>query len=270
MANKMMITKDNDTLYRKARSIVNRGFGIEKWNKQNNPTIFSAFKVFQQLVIEDYGKAFYPLSCLYRESQDVIEEDKNRTQHFAQLAFEWCTANQAINDVELWCDLGEMYLRGFGAEKNYDEALKWYRLAADQNCAVAQNALGSMYRLGLGVSQDYKEAIHWHRLAADQGLDMAQFALGYHYLLGQGVPGDNEEALVWYRLAANQVLAEAQYVLGDLYKLGQGVSQDYDEARKWLQLAADQGYEEAQTDLAVMKKICGSSQSNKGGYLWSL
>ena len=43
------------------------------------------------------------------------------------------------------------------------------RLAAGQGHAVAQYNLGVMYENGRGVRQDYVEAIKWYRLAADQG-----------------------------------------------------------------------------------------------------
>jgi len=49
------------------------------------------------------------------------------------------------------------------------EAVKWYRLAADQGNADAQLFLGGMYNEGQGVLQDYKEAVKWYRLAAEQG-----------------------------------------------------------------------------------------------------
>ncbi|MEI8182452.1 MAG: tetratricopeptide repeat protein, partial [Desulfomonile sp.] len=53
--------------------------------------------------------------------------------------------------------------------QNYEEALKWYRKAADQGDAIAQRFLGFMYYEGQGVPQNYKEALKWYRKAADQG-----------------------------------------------------------------------------------------------------
>ena len=53
--------------------------------------------------------------------------------------------------------------------QNYAEALKWYRLAADQGDAGAQNNLGVMYANGQGVPQDYVRAHMWFNLSAAQG-----------------------------------------------------------------------------------------------------
>ena len=74
-----------------------------------------------------------------------------------------------------------MYDNGQGVPQNYAEALKWYRLAADQGDASAQNNLGVMYAKGQGVPQNYAEALKWYRLAADQGNASAQSNLGFMY-----------------------------------------------------------------------------------------
>ena len=44
-----------------------------------------------------------------------------------------------------------------------------------------------MYRVGEGVKQDYVEAVYWYRLAADQGFATAQDTLGVMYTKGLGV-----------------------------------------------------------------------------------
>ena len=61
-----------------------------------------------------------------------------------------------------------------------------------------------MYATGEGVPQDDGEAVKWFRLAADQGDVSAQFNLGVMYGAGEGVPQDDGEAVKWYRLAADQ------------------------------------------------------------------
>ena len=67
-----------------------------------------------------------------------------------------------------------------------------------------------MYADGEGVPEDDAEAVRWYRLAADQGLANAQYNLGVMYADGEGVPEDDAEAVRWYRLAADQGLANAQ------------------------------------------------------------
>jgi TonB family protein len=59
-----------------------------------------------------------------------------------------------------------------------------------------------MYDKGQGVTQDYAEAVRWYKLAAEQGDVRAQFNLGFMYDKGQGVTQDYAEAVRWYKLAA--------------------------------------------------------------------
>jgi len=67
-------------------------------------------------------------------------------------------------------------------EQVAEEAVRLYRLAAEQGDANAQFRLGTMYRLGRGVAQDYVEAVRLYRLAAEQGHAGAQFRLGTMHL----------------------------------------------------------------------------------------
>jgi uncharacterized protein len=115
--------------------------------------------------------------------------------------------------------------------------VSWYRKAAEQGHAAAQNNLGAMYAHGRGVPQDYAAAASWYRKAAEQGNAMAQYNIGVLYEDGQGVPRDYAVAMSWYRKAAEQGYVDAQINLGILYSMGEGVSRDYVIAHMWSSLA---------------------------------
>ena len=61
-----------------------------------------------------------------------------------------------------------------------------------------------MYDDGQGVPQNYAEAVKWYRLAAEQGDSDAQLNLGFMYSKGQGVPQNGVMGYVWASLAAAQ------------------------------------------------------------------
>ena len=63
----------------------------------------------------------------------------------------------------------------------------------------AQTALGTLHYHGRGVPQDFKEAVRWYRIAADQKLVEAQFNLGLMYYHGRGVQQDYKRAIRWIR-----------------------------------------------------------------------
>ena len=127
-------------------------------------------------------------------------------------------------------------------KKDYTEAVKWYRKAAEQGHAKAQNNLGNCYYHGNGVEENEKEAVKWYRKAAEQGDASAQYDLGNCYYYGRGVGQNYEEAVKWYRKAAEQGYDNAQHNLGNLYYNGEGVKQNYEEAVKWFRKAAELGY----------------------------
>jgi len=120
----------------------------------------------------------------------------------------------------------------------YTQAAFWYRKAAEQGDADAQDTLGDLYSSGQGVRRDYAQAALWYRRAAEQGNADAQDSLGDLYHRGQGVPQDDAQAATWFHKAAEQGDADAQESLGDLYDTGRGVPRDYAEAYFWYDLAA--------------------------------
>ena len=96
-----------------------------------------------------------------------------------------------------------MYQNGLGVNQDYRQAIKWYRLVAEQGIANSQSNLGGMYDQGMGVLQDYKEAVKWYQLAAEQGLAQAQYNLGAMYYDGLGVLKDNVSAHMWFTLSGS-------------------------------------------------------------------
>ena len=50
--------------------------------------------------------------------------------------------------------------------------------------------------------QDYAEAVKWYRVAAEQGMSNAQFLLDVMYSDGRGVAQDKVQAYMWVNLAA--------------------------------------------------------------------
>jgi len=67
-----------------------------------------------------------------------------------------------------------------------------------------------MYEDGRGVPEDYAEAVRWYRLAAEQGLANAQIILGAMYANGERVPQDDVQAHMSFNLAASRLTGEAR------------------------------------------------------------
>ena len=168
-------------------------------------------------------------------------------------------------------NLGACYRDARGVAKDYVEAVKWFRMAAEQNHADAKYNLGVAHGNGHGVAKDEGAAVKWYRRAAEQNLAQAQNELGLCYCAGQGVEKDFAEATKCYRKAADQGYANAQHNLGVCYERGEGVLQDHAEAAKWYLKAAEQNYAIAQVNLGLC--FCngqGVLKDGVQGYKWWL
>jgi hypothetical protein len=73
--------------------------------------------------------------------------------------------------------LASCNLKGQGVPQDYAEAMRWYRLAANQGEAEAQANIGYLYAHGLGVPQDCAVATEWIGRAAAAGNSTGQFFL---------------------------------------------------------------------------------------------
>ena len=62
-----------------------------------------------------------------------------------------------------------MYWSGIDVLQDYEAALKWYTLAAEQGDSNAQNNLGVMFANGQGVPENFIYAHMWFSISALNG-----------------------------------------------------------------------------------------------------
>lgn len=93
-----------------------------------------------------------------------------------------------------------MYYYGDGVEQNYKEAIKYYRMAANQGDIDAIYNLAQMYQHGEGVEKDCKEAMYYYKFAADQGDIDAKYNLEDIYQDRDG-QGKHHRATRYYKVA---------------------------------------------------------------------
>ncbi len=91
------------------------------------------------------------------------------------------------------------------AQTSLGEAAKTLRPLAEQGQAKWQDLLGTCYKSGIGgVSRDYAEALKWYRKAAEQGYGDALANMGEMYAGGFGVPKNYILAYMYLELASVQ------------------------------------------------------------------
>jgi TPR repeat protein len=165
-------------------------------------------------------------------------------------AAQWLRSAAESGSRDAAFQLGAMYENGRGVAQDDAQAVSWYRKAALLGDREAQVKVGKAYEAGEGVPADMGEALTWYRKAAGQGDSWAQNYIGFLYGNGKGVPHDDVEALKWFRQAAANGNSQAEYNVGFMYANGRGVRRSDDEALRWYRQAARHGYDEAQKELA--------------------
>ena len=145
-----------------------------------------------------------------------------RTKNYHE-AVKWFKLAADQGEVSALIDLGRLYLRDQYGVKDLDKAEQCFRQASELGGTDAMNKIGGAY---YGV-RNYNEAIKWFKAANNYS------RLGDFYFHGYGFDQSYEEAFKCY------LKAEAHYKLGTCYLYGYGVDQNYDEAFKSYQAAGD-------------------------------
>ena len=165
--------------------------------------------------------------------------------------------------------LGYMYENGKGVPQDYEQAVELYKKAADAKSGYAQNKLGEIYENGdCGQEINLEEAMKWYKQAAEKDYDGAQesverllqamYDLAGNYRDGKnGVEKNEEEAIRYYKLVAEDESAEDNMIKNACYLLGYIMSnneaeEDNTEAVTWFEKAIEKGSVEAITHLGSM------------------
>lgn len=77
-------------------------------------------------------------------------------------------------DARAMNNLGLLYERGLGVEKDYQKAFGWYQKAADKGFVAAIYNIGYSYEHGLGTKKNLKEAESCYSKVVDNGNHMAE------------------------------------------------------------------------------------------------
>ena len=145
-----------------------------------------------------------------------------RTKNYNE-AEKWFKLAADQGDVSALIDLGNLYLRDKYGVKDLDKAEQYFQKASELGGTEAMNKIGGAY---YGI-RNYNEAIKWFKASNNHS------RLGDFYFHGYGFEQNYEEAFKCY-LAAND-----NYKIARCYFYGYGVDQNYEEAFKYYLAAND-------------------------------
>ncbi len=189
------------------------------------------------------------------------EVEKNYSQ-----ALDFYLQAAQLGDTEAKYIAGGMFYKGIGTPVNRKKAFELLYGAALQGNSTpqSQKILGQFFLTGSTTPRNYAEAIKWYKLAAENGDRESQSELAFLYFTGKGGGRDLEKAFYWYERSAYQGLPVSQYSLGIMYYSGSGIKQpDLIRAYGWLSLAASKNHLDAQLSRDYLETVLNAEELKK-------
>jgi len=150
-----------------------------------------SFNAMVALANKGNAEAQYHVGMMYNNGIGTKRDPKQ--------AFEWFQKATASNDPLGAYKLGCYYDgQGEGVVANdSNEALKYKLVAAKAGYALAQHDVAGLY----SRQENFEEAVKWWKLASDQGYPDALYSLSGSYFQGKGVPKDLSLAYAYFKLS---------------------------------------------------------------------
>lgn len=164
-----------------------------------------------------------------------------------------------LGDAEAFYFLGVMHYYGnaAGVDQNTDEAIRYFKLAADKDHLAAQVNLGMLLLLiePSNSNRNAAQAVTYFTRAAEGGDSDAQWCLGrVYYEARVGRAPDYRRAAHWFKRSADAGNAFGLFHMGIMHEYGLGVDggQDFVRAGEYYSKAADMENLDATYYLALL------------------
>lgn len=191
------------------------------------------------------SEAAYQMALYFETFKDAANPDWKESGRWLKIASDRGSGGATTR-------LATYELNGKLGKPNVPEAIRLYRLAAQQGDAEACFQLSGLYREGNGLPQDAVASAGWCRLAAERGLGMAQNEYGIMLVSGAGLTRNPAEAAQWFQRAAQRKIPAALFNLAALHENGLGMPANPAEALRLYEAAAKENHVGAQNRLAVL------------------
>jgi TPR repeat protein len=155
----------------------------------------TALKLYRQMASEGDVRAQDTLGLMYENARGVRQDYVTRCSG---------TARPPSRATPPRSSTWATFSTTAAARARLREAAKWYRLAAEQGNAQAQNNLAAMCEAGRGVKQDPRKRSAGIGSQPRPAMRSRNTTSGAAYENGLGVPQNYVEAMRWYRKAAYQ------------------------------------------------------------------
>ena len=221
------------------------GKGVE----ENEDT---ALKFFQAAAMQGNARAVYMMGVvignrianvnveelmrILLENSDAMNYlSEDRKKKFQQDALEYYKRAADLDVAGAVVFLALAYRFGMFVERDPEKSFELFQKALRLGDNEAIFYIGHMYYFGEGVNQSYESAIKYYHQAAQLGVPLAMLGLGTMYLYGEGVEPNGSKALAWYEKADEAGVIQAIGLLGLMYYEGKMVEQNFEKALSYFE-----------------------------------
>ncbi|MBQ8816766.1 MAG: SEL1-like repeat protein [Lachnospiraceae bacterium] len=208
-----------------------------------------AMEVYDSMTVLS-PEAQYNIGQLYRDGviYDPPQPDPVQAAYYFREAAD-------SNHINAAYEYGLLCFRPNGRfRKNFRNAEKYLKMAADSGHAEAQYVLGFMYKGG-HVTKDYNKAILYFEMAKEKSNSWAALELACMYQ--QPECQNYQRAYECAEIAASRGLGEGEFILGNLLFWGRGCEADMNKAYEMYGRAYEHGFYDGLIMQEKIEKIKG-------------
>lgn len=215
------------------RAALARGFVLDVFMNQYN----KAMKSYKLAADAKLSLAYYNLGLIYQNG-------KGRPVDIKQ-SISWYEKAAEKGQPDAMAQLAKLNWTG-QANGGQSKALALFKKAADLKHRDALYQMGLFAETGVLTDFDMQQAVNYYRQAAQQGNQKANLALARIYQYGLTGHADMDKARNIYEQLAKNNNAFAQYQLALLDMSGNPTEVQAKSAQKWLKLSQENGYRYAE------------------------
>lgn len=161
-----------------------------------------AISLLEKAAESGHVRSYFILALLLCSQNKFVEARK-----WCELAIDEAELDCENLDCENLEKIASVYDCIEGCETQCHE---YYLQAAKKGSTYAQIMIGQHYEDGIVVKEDYQQALYWYKRAADAGDAEGLYYMSRNYLLS----GDYDSAEKWARMAINQNNTHGKLILG--------------------------------------------------------
>ncbi|GET01119.1 kinase-like domain-containing protein [Rhizophagus clarus] len=212
---------------------------------REEPTINTPLKyvsLYQRCWHDD--PKFRPSVDLVFNTLDQIANELSLNTNFNSTSLPYVVFNNEKNILIKICQAYLKYTnigKGFGVEKNKNQAFEWYMKASKAHNLYGYYQVGYCYYYGYGVEENNEYAFKFLQSAIDCNIGLHYLAACYKF--GYGIEANSSKSFELYKQSAEEGFVPSQYEVATCCRSGTGTKENKTEALKWYKLYQESGGE---------------------------